>query len=182
MKYDGALFDYAAQRADEDGLCFVHVADDGPPTHVVMTAERYREITGRIFAGAIPLGDPEWMHDHATPEMLAHALGEEEGEYVGDHTEDISYKFRREPIPMKLEDGTVIRVRHERISGPSEKPGKVVLFAKGGRTVVEILGEDGTPVVSGVAVCSPLDNYNRRLGRTIALGRAQKELRALASA
>lgn len=45
--------------------------------------------------------------------------------------------------------------------------------AKGGQTVVWIEFAGGTKSY-GHAWCSPLDNYDRRKGRTIALGRAMK--------
>ena len=45
----------------------------------------------------------------------------------------------------------------------------------GGRTAVRVETSDGC-VAEGVAECSPRDNYCRRLGREIALGRALKEL------
>lgn len=47
------------------------------------------------------------------------------------------------------------------------------LSTRGGSTVVRLMPPDGGSVVEGVAICRPdLDTYNRKLGRTIALGRA----------
>jgi hypothetical protein len=47
------------------------------------------------------------------------------------------------------------------------------LYGKGGLTVVEINSPlQEAPVAVGMAVCSKHDNYNKKLGRTIALGRA----------
>ena len=95
---------------------------------------------------------------------------------------------------MFTKDGICYRVRHERPSTLSF-PGRLVhqqgwgpgrgpfVFPKGGRTVVEILTKDtdvdDVPLVLavGVAVCRPDETYNRRLGRTIALGRALKRFR-----
>lgn len=42
----------------------------------------------------------------------------------------------------------------------------------GGSTVVTVYDSDGNRLVSAVARCSLRDNYNKKLGATIALGRA----------
>lgn len=65
----------------------------------------------------------------------------------------------------------VIHIRHgktmKRMDG-----GLVQSFAeRGGKTVVQVRTPDGVEL-EGVALCSTLDNYNRRLGLQIALGRA----------
>lgn len=44
---------------------------------------------------------------------------------------------------------------------------------KGGRTVVKILKDDEV-VAEGTSFCSELDNYNRKIGRNISLGRAMR--------
>lgn len=82
---------------------------------------------------------------------------------------------------MITEDGTRYRVRHERRyafgitrSAAMNPPP----LAKGGRTVVQIIDESGAVVVEAEARCRSNENYNRRLGRTIALGRALKKMGA----
>lgn len=48
---------------------------------------------------------------------------------------------------------------------------------RGGKTFAYLYRDsDDALVAVGEARCSPLDNYNKRLGRTIALGRALAEL------
>lgn len=49
------------------------------------------------------------------------------------------------------------------------------LFAKGGKTEVEIY-KNGVLLGEGHAVCSLSDNFNRKIGLQIALGRAQEDL------
>lgn len=51
-----------------------------------------------------------------------------------------------------------------------------VFLPTGGETEVTIIPQVGVPV-SGRAVCRPDESFNRKLGLTIALGRAVKELR-----
>lgn len=46
---------------------------------------------------------------------------------------------------------------------------------RGGATFVKLI-ENGEVVAEGEAWCSDKDNYNKRLGRTIAEGRARKRL------
>lgn len=55
----------------------------------------------------------------------------------------------------------------------------IPLDPRGGVTVAR-LTDDETGVIlgHGEAWCSPWDNFNRKLGKTIALGRALKQLRA----
>ena len=48
---------------------------------------------------------------------------------------------------------------------------------KGGVTSAIIIDEDGEIISSGVAVCSDQDNFCRRTGRAIAVGRAFKKIR-----
>lgn len=50
----------------------------------------------------------------------------------------------------------------------------VVLLPKGGDTKVTILDGSGRTIAAGFARCSRLDNFDRRMGLTIALGRAIK--------
>ena len=44
-------------------------------------------------------------------------------------------------------------------------------------TVCQLLDENGEVIAVGEARCCPKDQFNRRLGRTISLGRALKQYR-----
>jgi len=78
---------------------------------------------------------------------------------------------------MITPDGIRYRVTHKRRWKIDPHAGQVwPPLAKGGLTLVEILGENDVVVAAGIATCRPDENYNRRLGRTIALGRALKHL------
>jgi hypothetical protein len=50
--------------------------------------------------------------------------------------------------------------------------------ARGGSATIELTTPDKTKTVIGKSVCSIEDNYNRKVGANIALGRALKELEA----
>lgn len=50
--------------------------------------------------------------------------------------------------------------------------------AKGGMTLVDVVDGEGNVLAQGAAPCSKKDNYDRRKGRTIALGRALKALKS----
>jgi len=52
-----------------------------------------------------------------------------------------------------------------------------VLDEKGGETVVKLLSQNGQEVY-GQAFCSPKDFYNKKVGVSIALGRAVAQLKA----
>ena len=49
-------------------------------------------------------------------------------------------------------------------------------LAKGGSTTIEVTTPDKTRTVFGKSVCSLEENFNRKLGNNIALGRAIKQL------
>lgn len=77
---------------------------------------------------------------------------------------------------MPIVDGFRYLVFHERNMADDE----VTVLPLGGRTRVELLDPDypdTEAIAIGEAVCHPRDNYNRKLGVTIALGRALKNLR-----
>ena len=61
--------------------------------------------------------------------------------------------------------GYKVRVMHTR------RPNSEGLNARGGKTVVEVTTPDGTTLV-GVSRCSRKENFNKKLGVRIALGRA----------
>ncbi len=78
---------------------------------------------------------------------------------------------------MILEDGRLVKVYHRRVAIGFEPP-RLLFAPRGGQTHVIIMGEDGeTELAYGHAWCSPKDNYNKKIGRTIAVGRALKFLR-----
>ena len=75
--------------------------------------------------------------------------------------------------------GYKVRVIHTRshdvihkISGPV-----TLLSCKGGTTTIEITTPDKQHNVFGKAICSLEDNFNRRVGNEIALGRAIEKLK-----
>lgn len=70
-------------------------------------------------------------------------------------------------------NGCKVRVLHHR------KYNLCGINCKGGKTVVQIRTPDGEEL-EGTAVCSAKENYNKKLGTSIAIGRALK-LRALKS-
>jgi hypothetical protein len=56
------------------------------------------------------------------------------------------------------------------------KKNNIAVHGKGGSTIALIYDDvNDIEVARGVAECSPGDNFNRRLGREIALGRAIKK-------
>lgn len=75
--------------------------------------------------------------------------------------------------------GHKVRVHHLRFLGDSleqyHKDFMYALKAKGGRTQIEITTPYGA-TVKGVADCSRKENFNRKVGLTIALGRALNQL------
>jgi len=58
----------------------------------------------------------------------------------------------------------------ERLRGLNVKP--MFYYEEGTTTVCLLLRPDGTVVSRGVAICSPLDQFARRIGRTKAMGMA----------
>lgn len=75
--------------------------------------------------------------------------------------------------------GFKVRVMHARhyntisrgMSGPVNR-----LSGKGGNTTIEVTTPDKTITVFGNAKCSLEDSFNRKLGNSIALGRAVSKL------
>lgn len=77
---------------------------------------------------------------------------------------------------FKMLDGYLTRGEYESSPFKSEMFNshyKDVVNAKGGMTVVKLTTPDNTELV-GTAKCSDKDNYNRKLGLRMALGRAMK--------
>jgi hypothetical protein len=82
----------------------------------------------------------------------------------------------------KIEDlrktGFKVRVLHQRNyvrRHPNKMDMSVTLSGKGGYTKIEIT-TPSNKIVVGEAHCNVLDNFNRKLGNKIALGRALKLL------
>lgn len=87
-------------------------------------------------------------------------------------------------VSQLRKDGAKVRVAHKRyrfnhemtedlyfsneLTGPERHP-------KGGETIVQVSLSDGRNV-EGIAKCSLHDSYNRKVGVSIALGRALKNL------
>ena len=70
--------------------------------------------------------------------------------------------------------GYKVRVMHDRLykTQPTISGEKTELLAYGGSTTIEITTPDKEHNVFGKAVCSLEENFNRRVGNEIALGRA----------
>lgn len=79
------------------------------------------------------------------------------------------------------EDGNLLTATVE-LSSPDEvreaREQGWTLLPNAGKTLVDICDEDGNPLATGMAVCGKNDNFNKTIGRDIALGRALKELSA----
>jgi hypothetical protein len=89
---------------------------------------------------------------------------------------------------MRVEDlkarGYDVDIIHQRWH--LDKNGFVTSFSsdgevtsRGGRTIAVITNHDRTKIYSGVALCSPEDNYCKETGRTIALARAMVQMEEL---
>jgi len=84
---------------------------------------------------------------------------------------------------IRVPEGLEVRISHLRLTDvgfntkAAAKEHGYTLSPKGGMTVVRLCDPaTGEMRATGIAICSLHDNYNRRLGRTIATGRAIKEL------
>lgn len=77
--------------------------------------------------------------------------------------------------------GYKVRVIHSRPIVEIKKISGILkeVSAKGGTTRIEITTPDKAHDVFGEAVCSKEDNFNRKTGNFIALGRALKQLENL---
>lgn len=90
-------------------------------------------------------------------------------------------------LPLLKEAGWEVRITHLRRSNLEEgvglatkktiKQNGLTPHPRGGITAVTIAHEERGIIVQGLARCSERDNYSRKLGRNIALGRALKQLR-----
>lgn len=80
--------------------------------------------------------------------------------------------------------GWKVRVLHERnyflrnrLDGNSTE-----VCARGGRTEIQLTSPDKKINVSAKSICSDEDNFNRKVGNSIALGRAWKKYESLLDA
>ncbi len=69
-----------------------------------------------------------------------------------------------------LPEGARVKFRHERLYNDI-----AIAKPRGGKTIATIVLPDGTEV-TGESRCSKRDNYSKRLGRDISLGRALASL------
>lgn len=82
-------------------------------------------------------------------------------------------------------EGMQVWYEHERAKMTLLREGEtpeLVLSPRGGTTVAKLWlpSQDpkvDAPIATGEAECNSADNYNKRIGRSIALGRALKALR-----
>lgn len=81
-------------------------------------------------------------------------------------------------IKQLRQTGYKVRVLHTRNYKTVHKMDGVYkeLLAKGGSTTIEVTTPDRSITVAGTSICSELDNFDRKLGNSIALGRAIAKL------
>jgi hypothetical protein len=79
------------------------------------------------------------------------------------------------------QSGYKVRVNHQRnlktvytVSGEHN-----VVDARGGTTTIEITTPDKQQNVTGIAKCSNEDNFDHKVGNSIAIGRALKQLETI---
>ena len=84
-------------------------------------------------------------------------------------------------IKQLRQQGYKIRVIHKRLYRPTQKFSGFIaeLCARGGSTTIELTTPDKKFDVIAQAVCSTEDNFSRKTGNSIALGRALKQLENL---
>jgi hypothetical protein len=82
-------------------------------------------------------------------------------------------------IQQLRKTGYKVRVIHKRNyvpNWPNKLSPGIRLSSKGGYTRIDVTIPDGSVTVSGESRCSINDSYNRKLGNSIALGRALSQL------
>jgi len=79
------------------------------------------------------------------------------------------------------QQGYKVRVHHTRnhITKPTISGVRQILSNNGGQTIIEITTPCMQYTASGTSVCSEKDNYNHRVGNSIALGRAWNKLQSI---
>ena len=81
-------------------------------------------------------------------------------------------------IKTLRQSGYKVRVIHARVYKPFKKISGTYyeMSARGGSTTVQITTPDKQYNVEGVAECSDKDNFSKKTGNFIAVGRALKQL------
>ena len=84
-------------------------------------------------------------------------------------------------IKQLRQSGFKVRVMHSRYYQSTQKMDGVhkEISSRGGSTTIEVTTPDKQHNVFGKSVCSLEDNFNRRVGNAIALGRALEQLKTL---
>jgi hypothetical protein len=82
-------------------------------------------------------------------------------------------------IKQLRQKGYKVRVMHSRNYHPIHKMDGVYkeVSSRGGSTTIELTTPDKQTTVFGKSVCSVEDNFNRRVGNAIALGRALEQFK-----
>lgn len=86
--------------------------------------------------------------------------------------------FRRHFVPMesppffKIKMSPMSEIRRYNID-------RRLLLARGGKTQVAIYDQDGNKLSEAEAICGKSDHFNRKVGRTAALGRAIKKMNSI---
>jgi len=75
-----------------------------------------------------------------------------------------------------LPAGHYVKYQHNRLNEFSPDGSWARFSPTGGTTVARIYNSEDQQVAAGEARCSPSEQFNRRLGRDIALGRALAQL------
>lgn len=70
-------------------------------------------------------------------------------------------------VEQLRQKGCRVRVHHNRLIDTRD----FSIFPRGGNTMVEITLPDGTEL-TGTSKCSDKDNYDKKIARTICIGRA----------
>lgn len=77
----------------------------------------------------------------------------------------------------QLPEGYTVKFRHTRNKhGQTINPGSGTISPRGGTTHAFVYDAERNLVATGYADCNEKDNYNKKIGRDISLGRALKEL------
>ena len=87
-------------------------------------------------------------------------------------------------IKQLRQRGYKVRVLHSRSTraiANLDGSYRAELLAHGGSTTIEVTTPDKQITVSGKSLCSSKDNFNRRVGNEIALGRAIEQLKTQVS-
>jgi hypothetical protein len=84
-----------------------------------------------------------------------------------------------ETVKSLRQKGLKVRVFHSRQHIFLDNEGRSRVYEKGGSTKIDIYNKEGNLLCSGLAICSLKDNYDKKMGVRIALGRALEKLSAV---